>query len=61
MFGNEINIYNRDEFRVIEVTTAKAKYQGIEWKNCSEYQKKKYENLLFLTNNTGLQMKFIYI
>ena len=61
MSGNEIKTFIRDEFKVIEVTTSKAKYQGIAWKNCSEFQKRKYENLIFLTNNTGLPMKVIYL
>lgn len=61
MHGDEVKTYVRDEVKVIEVTTSRAKYQGIFWKNCSEYQKKKYENLIFLSNNTGQPMKFIYL
>lgn len=61
MPNNEVKTYMRDEVKVIEITTSQAKYQGIMWKNCSEFQKKKYENLIFLSNNTGQQMKFIYI
>lgn len=61
MYGNEVNVQIRGELKVIEVQTKDAKYQGIKWVNCSEFQKRKYENLLFLTNNTGQQIKFIYI
>lgn len=61
MYGDEVKIYMRDELKVIEVTTSRAKYQGIEWKQCSEFQKRKYENFVFLTNNTGQPIKFIYI
>lgn len=61
MHGNEVKTYMRDDLKVIEITTSQAKYQGIKWNNCSEFQKRKYENLIFLENNTGMQMKFIYI
>ena len=61
MYGNEVRIYMRNEVKVIEVTTSKAQYQGIAWKQCSEFQKRKYENFIFLSNNTGLPMKFIYL
>lgn len=61
MLRDEIKIHNRGDIKVIEVQTSKAKYQGIRWTNLSEYQKRKYENIIFLQNNTGLAMKFIYI
>jgi hypothetical protein len=61
MPGNEVTTYMRDEMKVIEIRTAEAKYQGIPWRECSEFQKRKYENFTYLSNNTGYPMKFIYI
>lgn len=60
MHADEVKIQMRDEFKVIEIDTKRVKYQGIKWANCSEFQKRKYENFIYLSNNTGLPMKFIY-
>lgn len=60
MHRNEITTYLKEDLKIIEVQTTKAKYNHVQWENCSEYQKRKYENLLFLENNTGLPMKFLY-
>ena len=57
---NELTIHERDGSLVIEVDVHKAVYQGIMWESLSEYQKRKYENLIFIKNNRGLPIKFIY-
>lgn len=57
---NEVTIHNRNGIKVIEVSMMKAKYQGIPWVECSEFQKRKYENFLFLSNQERNRIKFIY-
>ena len=61
MRGNEITINMKGDLKIIEVEMAKANYRGLQWQDCSEYQKRKYENLVFLENNTGEPIKFLYI
>lgn len=56
----EYKVFYRDEVKVIEVDTNKAQYQGIQWKQCSEFQKRKYENFIVLANNTREPIKLIY-
>ncbi len=60
MASNGIKITHRGDFKVIEVDVNLAKYQGIVWKELSEFQKRKYENYLVLSNNTKEPIKFIY-
>lgn len=56
----EYKVFYRDEVKVIEVDINKAQYQGIPWKQCSEFQKRKYENFIVLANNTREPIKLIY-
>lgn len=58
----EYTIHERQGRKVIEVDTKKAVYQGIGYKELSEFQKRKYENLVFFrTNERGMFTKIIYI
>ena len=58
----EYQIVERQGKKVIEVNTKVAVYQGLKWKDLSEYQKKKYENLVFLKNSDRtIHTKVIYI
>jgi hypothetical protein len=60
MGNNEITIHHRNGVKVIEVDMKKAKHHGIPWIHCSEFQKRKYENFLFLANQERNRIKFIY-
>lgn len=57
----EYQVQQREKTKVIEVNTKVAKYQGIPWGECSEYQKRKYENFVFLANNNRDKIAFIYV
>lgn len=57
----EYEVYYRDNLKIIEVHTDRAMYQGIPWIECSEFQKRKYENFTVLSNNTREQIKLIYL
>lgn len=61
MQSNEITIHNRNGYKVIEVNIKKAKHNHISWVDCSEWQKRKYENFQFLANQERNRIKFIYI
>lgn len=56
----EYKVFYRDEVKVIEVDINTAQYQGIPWIQCSEFQKRKYENFIVLANNTREPIKLIY-
>ena len=57
-----VSTYHREGKRVLEIDTSKAIYQEKDWKDCSEYQKRKYENLVFIENSKDrVQLKFVYI
>ncbi len=60
MHDNEITVHHRNGIKVIEVDMKKAKYQSIPWIDCSEFQKRKYENFQFLANQERNRIKFIY-
>ena len=60
MQSDEINVIHRNGIKVIEVDMKKAKYHSIPWVDCSEFQKRKYENFLFLANQERNRIKFIY-
>ncbi len=57
---SEFRTYYRAGNKIVEVDTKKAKYQGKPWTSLSEFQKRKYENLIVLTNNTRQKINFIY-
>lgn len=61
MQNDEIKVYNRNGYKVIEVDMKKAKYHRIPWIDCSEFQKRKYENFQYLANQDRSRIKFIYI
>lgn len=61
MHADEINIFHRNGVKVIEVDMKKAKHHDIPWIDCSEFQKRKYENFQFLANQERNRIKFIYI
>ena len=48
-----------DGTKVISIDTKKAEYQGRKYKDLSNYQKHKFENLVFL-NNAKERPKIIY-
>lgn len=61
MHTNEIVVHpNRNGYKVIEVDMKKSKYHGTSWIDLSEWQKRKYENFLFLSNQERNKIKFIY-
>ncbi len=60
MHDNEINIHMRGGVKVIEVNMKKTKYFSIPWIYLSEWQKRKYENFLYLSNQERNRIKFIY-
>jgi hypothetical protein len=60
MHNNEVNIFMRDGYKVIEVDMKKTKYFSIPWVDLSEWQKRKYENFLYLSNQERSKIKFIY-
>lgn len=60
MRPNEIVIHNRRGYKVIEVDTKKAKHNNILWTDLSEWQKRKYENFLYLSNQERNRITFIY-
>lgn len=60
MQPNEVKICLRNGIKVIEVDTKRAKYHSIPWIDCSEYQKRKYENFQYLANQQRNRIKFIY-
>jgi len=60
MHNNEVTVHNRNGYKVIEVDMKKSKYQHIPWIDLSEFQKRKYENYLYLANQERSRIKFIY-
>ena len=46
-------------FKVVEIDTKKATYQGMKWQSMGSYGRRKFENLLVL-NNVGSRLKIIY-
>lgn len=60
MHTNEIKVHIRDGWKVIEVDMNKSKYHSIPWIYLSEFQKRKYENFLYLSNQERSKIKFIY-
>ena len=60
MHTNEIAIHMRNGWKVIEVDMKKSKYHQIPWVELSEWQKRKYENFLYLSNQERNKIKFIY-
>lgn len=60
MHTNEIAIHMRNGWKVIEVDMKKSKYFSIPWIQLSEWQKRKYENFLYLSNQERNKIKFIY-
>lgn len=61
MSNDEITVINRSGIKVIEVDIKRAKYNRIPWVECSEYQKRKFENFHFLANQNRNIIKFLYI
>ena len=49
----------KDGTKVISIDTKKANYQGKPWQTLSDYQKRKFENLVVL-NNAKDRPKIIY-
>lgn len=49
--------------KVITINMHKDKYQGLPWIALSEFQKRKYENLLFLQNMNQEReyVRFVYV
>ena len=59
-----VRSYFRENLRVLEIKMNEANYQGIPWNKCSEFQKRKFENFVFLSNNRqGMEykIKIVYI
>lgn len=54
-----VNERDSGEFRVLSIDTEVAKYQGHPWKTLSEFQRRKFENLLII-NRPKQRLKFIY-
>jgi len=48
-----------DGTTVISIDTKKATYQGKKWESLSNFQKRKFQNLVFLNNAKG-RPKIIY-
>lgn len=61
MHDNEITLYQRNGWKVIEVDMKKSKYFSTPWVHLSEWQKRKYENFLFLANQERSRIKFLYV
>jgi hypothetical protein len=49
----------QDGTKVISIDTKKATYQGKEWRTLSDWQKRKFENLVVL-NNAKDRPKIVY-
>lgn len=60
MYTDEVKIHNRNGYKVIEVDINKAKYHSTPWVDCSEFQKRKYENFQYLKNQERSRIKFLY-
>lgn len=61
--NSEFAIINKKEVEgrnVLIVDTKKATYQGRKWKDLSDFQKRKLENLVFL-NNAKDRPKIVYL
>jgi len=61
MHTDEVTIHNRGIYKIIEVDMKKSKYHSIPWIHLSEWQKRKFENYLYLKNQERSRIKFIYI
>lgn len=49
----------KDDRKIVEVNTRKAEYQGIPWQSLGEYGKRKFENLLVLSEPKS-RIKVVY-
>lgn len=61
MHTNEITVHHRNGWKVIEVDMKKTRYFSTPWIDLSEWQKRKYENFLFLSNQERSRIKFLYV
>lgn len=55
------NVWEHEHYKVLDVDVNQARYFGMPWKRLSEYERRKFENVLFLkAHEQQHKLKILY-
>ena len=57
---NHIAELDGGEFKILEVDTHQCTYQGRKWRNLDSFEKRKFENILFIEEGAEQPIKIKY-